>query len=303
MSFIELKNISKGYGSGQSRTEVLDNINLTVEQGEFVAIVGYSGSGKTTLMSLIAGLIEPDEGYVIVNGERVQGPSAKRGLVFQNYSLLPWLNVESNVGMAVDQVYASDDSRTRLNRVHESVGMVNLTPALMKKPSELSGGMRQRTSVARTLSMRPDVLLLDEPLSALDALTRSVIQDQILDIRSELGQTIILITNDVDEGLYMADRIIPLSIGPKSTFGPEVKVDIERPRDRAGLNHDDRFKRMRNQIIEYLLQQKEEEFAVLGGQQVDLPDVKPLDLTKKESHTFGWKRQVAGLMDARSTFN
>jgi len=293
MSFIELKNVSKGYG----------DINLTVEQGEFVAIVGYSGSGKTTLMSLIAGLIQPDEGSVVVNGEEVQGPSAKRGLVFQNYSLLPWLNVESNVGMAVDQVYGADNSKTRKNRVHESVEMVNLTPALMKKPAELSGGMRQRTSVARTLSMRPDVLLLDEPLSALDALTRSVIQDQILDIRNELGQTIILITNDVDEGLYMADRIIPLSIGPKSTFGPEVRVDIERPRDRAGLNHDDRFKSMRNQIIDYLLQQKAEEFAALGSQQVELPDVKPLDLTKKESHTFGWKKQVATLMDSRATFN
>ncbi len=183
MSFIELKNVCKGYGSGQSRTEVLKDINLTVEQGEFVAIVGYSGSGKTTLMSLIAGLIQPDSGTVTVDGERVEGPSAKRGLVFQNYSLLPWLNVESNVGVAVDQVYRREPVKKRVERIRDSIEMVNLLPALIKKPAELSGGMRQRTSVARTLSMRPDVLLLDEPLSALDALTRSVIQDQILDIR------------------------------------------------------------------------------------------------------------------------
>ncbi|MEM6821407.1 MAG: ABC transporter ATP-binding protein [Verrucomicrobiota bacterium] len=295
MSYIELNNVYKGYGSGASRTEVLSNINLSVEKGEFVAIVGYSGSGKTTLMSLLAGLIEADSGSVIVDGEYVTGPDPKRGLVFQNYSLLPWLDVEANVGMAVNQVYASESNSDRHKRIHDAVEMVNLTPALAKKPKELSGGMRQRTSVARTLSMLPEVLLLDEPLSALDALTRSVIQDQILNIWRELKQTIILITNDVDEGLYMADRIIPLSLGPGATFGPEVKIDIERPRDRAGLNHDERFKEMRNDVISYLLKQKEDDFASGNEKLAELPNVKPLDLNTKVSHSYGWKKHLRNL--------
>lgn len=281
-SYLELSQVSKGYGSGASRTEVLHDINLKVRKGEFVAIVGYSGTGKTTLMSLLAGLVAPDFGVVLHKEKEVTGPSPERGLVFQNYSLLPWLTVEENVALSVNQLYGNESAAQRNQRVHDAVAMVNLTPALHKKPSELSGGMRQRTSVARTLAMNPEVLLLDEPLSALDALTRSVIQDQILEIRDKLHQTIILITNDVDEGLYMADRIIPLSMGPAATFGPEVVVDMERPRSRADLNHDDRFKHKRREIIEYLLEQKSAGAAGKSAP-VSLPSVKPADLSRS-----GW---------------
>ncbi len=293
-SFLEISNVSKGFGSGSSRAEVLRNINLKVKRGEFIAIVGYSGSGKTTLMSLLAGLLDPDTGGVIHDGREVDGPSPKRGLVFQNYSLLPWLTVEENVAISVDRLYADETRQKRRQRVRDAVEMVNLTPALLKRPGELSGGMRQRTSVARTLAMNPEVLLLDEPLSALDALTRSVIQDQILDIRENLQQTIILITNDVDEGLYMADRIIPLSMGPGATFGPEVVVDIERPRDRAALNHDERFKRKRRQIIEYLLEQKAGETRE-GREPVKLPSAKPRDFTRSGT---GWLGRLLGLGEA-----
>jgi nitrate/nitrite transport system ATP-binding protein len=278
-----MSQVSKSYGSGTSRTTVLRNISLKIAKGEFVAIVGYSGSGKTTLMSLLAGLVTPDEGGVIFQGREVTGPDPSRGLVFQNYSILPWLTVEENVALSVNKLYGGESAAKRRQRIHEAVAMVNLTPALHKKPGELSGGMRQRTSVARTLAMNPEVLLLDEPLSALDALTRSVIQDQILEICEKLHQTIILITNDVDEGLYMADRIIPLSIGPGATLGPEVVVDIERPRNRAALNHDQRFKAMRKQIIDYLLEQKQTEIATLGSAPVALPSVKPVDLTHSGS--------------------
>ncbi len=292
MSYLQLENVSKGYGTGERRTEVLRDMNLTVEKGEFIAIVGFSGTGKTTLMSLIAGLLEPDTGGIIFDGKEVSGTSSDRGLVFQNYSLLPWLTVEENVSLAVDQLYASESKAKRRERVLEAVEMVNLTPALAKKPSELSGGMRQRTSVARTLSTNPSLLLLDEPLSALDALTRSVIQDQILEIREKLHQTIILITNDVDEGLYMADRIIPLSVGPNATFGPEVVVDIERPRDRKALNHDERYKAKRHQIIQYLLGQKGENAGQSDKAPVSLPDAKPQDLS---DNGWSWfrKKQAA----------
>jgi nitrate/nitrite transport system ATP-binding protein len=286
-SFLELSQVSKGYGSGAARTEVLRDVTLKVAKGEFVAILGYSGSGKTTLMSLLAGLIRPDLGAVLHNDKEVDGPSPARGLVFQNYSLLPWLTVEQNVALSVDQLYAKESAAQRRQRVLDAVEMVNLTPALHKKPGELSGGMRQRTSVARTLAMNPEVLLLDEPLSALDALTRSVLQDQILEIRERLHQTIVLITNDVDEGLYMADRIIPLSMGPGATFGPEVIVDLPRPRSRAALNHDERFKQMRRTIIEYLIEQKRAGDAISTAPDAVLPAVKPADLSRSGAGIFG----------------
>lgn len=286
MSYLELSRVCKSYGSGDARTEVLRDINLKVEKGEFVAIVGYSGSGKTTLMSLLAGLIEPDSGGVIHNDREVAGPSPSRGLVFQNYSLLPWLTVRENVALSVNTLYAKEPAKRRAARVAEAVEMVNLTPALDKKPSELSGGMRQRTSVARTLAMNPEVLLLDEPLSALDALTRGVIQDQILEIRERLHQTIILITNDVDEGLYMADRIIPLSMGPGATFGPELVIDIPRPRNRAALNHDERFKTMRKQIIAYLLDQRDRAETREETAAIELPDIRPADLSRPGAGLF-----------------
>ena len=286
MAYIELKNVCKGYGSGESRAEVLDDINLEIEEGEFVAIVGFSGTGKTTLMNLLAGLEMPDRGEIKVAGETVDGPSADRGLVFQNYSLLPWLTTSGNVALAVNEVYSKESKAERQARVAEALEMVNLTPAAGKRPAELSGGMRQRNSVARTLSMRPKVLLLDEPLSALDALTRSVIQDQILDIWKSAGQTIILITNDVDEGLYMADRIIPLSIGPGASLGAETHVDLPRPRDRRTLGADLEAARMRTEIITYLLAQKELENSNSEAVPVSLPNIRPMDISMARPTKF-----------------
>jgi nitrate/nitrite transport system ATP-binding protein len=286
MTYLELSGVHKSYGAGNSRTEVLRDISLKVEKGEFIAILGYSGCGKTTLMSLLAGLIMPDTGGVIHKGREVSGPSPERGLVFQNYSLLPWLTVEQNVALAVNQLYPGEPARKRKARVADALSMVNLSAALHKKPGELSGGMRQRTSVARTLAMNPEILLLDEPLSALDALTRSVIQDQILEIRDRLQQTIILVTNDVDEALYMADRILPLSIGPGATFGPEVIVDIPRPRSRSALNQDDRFKSKRKQIIEYLLEQRSLTDTTGDIDSVELPPARPADLSPSAGNIF-----------------
>lgn len=279
MAYIKLSHVSKSYGSGTAQTDVLEDINLEVRKGEFVAIVGYSGVGKTTLISLIAGLIEPSSGTVTVDGQAVEGPSPQRGVVFQNYSLLPWLTVKDNVALAVDEVYQEDSKQSRGTRVLDAVDMVNLTPALGKRPGELSGGMRQRTSVARTLATNPDVLLLDEPLSALDALTRSVIQDQILEIWKEHNQTIVLITNDVDEALYMADRVIPLSIGPKATLGPEVLVDAERPRDRRSITTDPTMRRRRTEIIQYLLGEKDKERRQSKHDPVSLPNISPIDIS------------------------
>ncbi|MGC4032363.1 MAG: ABC transporter ATP-binding protein [Tepidisphaeraceae bacterium] len=253
MSLLELKNVTKGYGKGAGRADVLRDVSLSVEDGEFVAIVGYSGTGKTTLISLIAGLIAPDAGQVMAMGKPVTAPGPERGVVFQNYSLLPWLSVYDNVHLAVAQVFTKESADRQHERTMNAIAKVNLTPAVNKKPSELSGGMRQRVSVARALAMNPRVLLLDEPLSALDALTRAQIQDEIVRIWKSRRKTVVLITNDVDEGILMADRIIPLSVGPGANLGPSFDVDIPRPRDRRAIQHDPKFRHLKAQVVEWLL--------------------------------------------------
>jgi len=261
MPILELINVCKGYGPASDRTEVLSNINLSIEEGEFVALVGFSGTGKTTLINLLAGLETPDSGQVLFQGKPVTGPEPKRGVIFQNYSLLPWLTVAGNVQLAVDQIYPEKSKAERRALVETYVEMVNLTPALTKRPAELSGGMRQRVSVARALSADPEILLMDEPLSALDALTRSVLQDQMLSIWEEQKKTMVLITNSVDEGIIMADRIIPFNLESPAGLGPEFKVALARPRDRKSMNRNDLYKRLRNDIIHFLNDEKKQKRA------------------------------------------
>lgn len=272
--YLELKNLSKSYGNGSHVTPVLQNINLQIKEGEFVAIVGFSGSGKTTLISLLAGLIQPDQGAVLRNGEPINGPGPDRGVVFQSYSLMPWMTVRENVALAVDQALKGKSKAERAAQVEKYVDMVNLTAAMDKRPGELSGGMRQRVSVARALAGSPDILLLDEPLSALDALTRAKLQDEIIRIWSQEKKTVILITNDVDEGIIMADRIIPLNPGIGATFGPEFVVDLARPRDRAGMNHSAEFKKIRKEVTEYLMEVGAKN-TLGGGKVINLPLAKP----------------------------
>jgi nitrate/nitrite transport system ATP-binding protein len=252
MAFLELRSVSKGFGPANKRTEVLHDINLRIEEGEFVAIVGRSGAGKTTLVSLAAGLSRPDRGIVTLRGKEVTSPGPDRAVVFQNYSLLPWLTVIENVKLAVDQVYSSWPDKKRLEWAERYVSLVNLAPARDKRPRELSGGMRQRVSVARALAMNPEVLLLDEPLGALDALTRATLQVELERIWRHDRKTVLLITNDVDEGLLLADRIIVMTAGPRATLGAEFEVDVERPRTHHSLNHDPRMFELRREICEFL---------------------------------------------------
>jgi nitrate/nitrite transport system ATP-binding protein len=272
---IELDQVCKSYGSGEARTPVLSNINLKIREGEFVAIVGFSGSGKTTLISTIAGLIQADSGSVLKGGIPIREPGPDRGVVFQSYSLMPWLTVYGNVALSVDQAFKHWPASKRKAHIEKYIEMVNLTPALQKRPAELSGGMRQRVSVARALAASPDILLLDEPLSALDALTRSKLQDEILRIWSQEQKTVILITNDVDEGIIMADRIIPLNPVPNATLGPDFHVDLPRPRDRTALNHDPEFKKLRSQVTSYLIEVGVEKASSTDSDHIVLPDVRP----------------------------
>ncbi|MER0236690.1 nitrate ABC transporter ATP-binding protein [Fulvimarina sp. MAC8] len=278
---IEMKSVAKHYGDGKDRNDILKDVDLTVREGEFVAIVGFSGSGKTTLISLLAGLIEPDAGEVLMRGAPVKGPGPERGLVFQSYSLMPWLSVRGNVALAVDTVFAKEPKAARAARVDKYIEMVGLSHATDRKPAELSGGMRQRVSVARALAMSPEILLLDEPLSALDALTRAKLQDEFAEISQVEKKTIVLITNDVDEAILLADRIIPLDPGPNATLGPSFDVTLARPRDRAAMNANDDFKRLRRDVTNYLMQ-KGESASEAAGDAVALPNVIPVDLASKK---------------------
>ena len=276
MAYLELNNISKSYGIGENATEVLTDINLHINEGEFVAIVGFSGSGKTTLVNLINGLLEPSKGEVLYKGRPVMGTSHERGVIFQNYSLLPWLTVYQNVALAVNEVYPKETKSFKDERVKSYVDMVGLTPAINKRPKELSGGMKQRVAVARTLAMDPEMIIMDEPLGALDALTRGNLQDEILNIWNKNKRTALLITNDVDEGIYMADRKIPLRPGPNATLGPEFIINIDRPRDKTALNDNEEFKKTRNNIIEYLMDIGAER-SENSDMDFELPDLEPKD--------------------------
>ena len=271
LPLIELKNVCKSYGE----TSILKNLNLSVKEGEFIAIVGFSGSGKTTLISTIAGLIQADSGEVLKQGVAITSPGPDRGVVFQNYSLMPWLTVYENVALAVDAIFTDWTAAARKEHTEKYIRMVNLGAAMSKKPAELSGGMRQRVNVARALAASPDILLLDEPLSALDALTRGNLQDEILHIWEQEKKTVILITNDVDEAIYMADRVIALNPGPDATFGPDFTVNIERPRDRTALNQNDSFKKLRAEITQYLMATGIGKNQAVGIDKVSLPEVQP----------------------------
>jgi len=290
MAFLELERVSKAYRSNGVITPVLRDINLSVENGEFVAIVGYSGSGKTTLISLIGGLIRPDTGTVTLDGARISGPGPDRGIVFQNYSLLPWLTAYENVYLAVDQVFPKWSLDKKKAHTEKYIGMVNLLPAREKRPAELSGGMRQRVSVARALASDPRILLLDEPLSALDALTRATLQGEIAKIWDQDKKTVVLITNDVDEGLLLADRIIPLTHGPDATLGPAVPVDLPRPRDRKTINHDPRFKQTRHQVMDFLLGVGVQHRKTVT-RKLHLPEIEPEDLSYGKPSPFSLFRR------------
>ena len=251
MAILELSNVSKSFGDGATRTDVLKDINLKVKEGEFLVLLGFSGTGKTTLINLLAGLDTPSKGSVTFRGTPITGPGPERGVIFQSYSLMPWLTVNGNVGLAVDTVYPKLSKAERAEKVAHYVNMVGLSHAAARRPAELAGGMRQRVNVARALAMNPEVLLLDEPLSALDALTRANLADEIEAIWEGDKKTCVLITNDVDEAIVLADRIIALT--PEGTLGEEFKVSIPRPRERSEMNHHDGFKALRGQITTYLM--------------------------------------------------
>ncbi|MBH1974665.1 MAG: ABC transporter ATP-binding protein, partial [Rhodobacteraceae bacterium] len=263
-------------------------LSLCVEEGEFLAILGFSGSGKTTLINLIAGLILPDRGRVSFKGAPVTGPGPERGLVFQSYALMPWLTVAGNIGLAVDAV-SKGSKAERAALVQKYIQMVGLSHASERRPAELSGGMRQRVAVARALAMQPEMLLMDEPLSALDALTRGNVASEIEAIWAADKRTVVLITNDVDEALVLADRI--LCLNPDGTLGAAFPVTLPRPRDHSVMNENAAFKALRADVTAYLMD---------VGIKSKLPETRNLPaLTPRHALPRAYSAAAASPVDAR----
>jgi ABC-type nitrate/sulfonate/bicarbonate transport system ATPase subunit len=254
LAFVEVRNVSKSFTSAGKVREVLSGVHLTVEEGEFVSIVGSTGSGKSTLMAILAGLQTPDSGSVTVGGQGVRGIHRDAAVVFQNYSLLPWFSALENVRLAIQAAFPDWPRARQVDQATRYLETVGLGKALQKRPGQLSGGMRQRVAIARAFATEPRLLFLDEPFSALDALTRSNLQQILVQMCSEAGKsaTAIMITNNLDEALLLSDHIVPMTKGPRSKLGTPIPVKLPRPRTDAQLLHDPLAVRTRAEVVERL---------------------------------------------------
>ena len=251
--FLEIENIVKTYTNPNGgEMVVLDGVNLTVGEDEYISVIGHSGCGKSTLLKMVAGLEKPTSGSVRLDGKEVRKPGAERMMVFQHYGLLPWLTVRENIRLAVDEVLKKANRAEKISIVNEHLAMVNLTAAADKYPDEISGGMKQRVGIARALATRPKMLLMDEPFGALDALTRGKLQKQVLDIWETQRQAVMMITHDVDEAIYMSDRIVMMTNGPTANIGEILQVPFSHPRDRHELRESKEYYELRNHALDFL---------------------------------------------------
>lgn len=251
--YLKLDLICKSFIRGSTETEVLKDVTLGIEKGQFVSIIGHSGCGKTTLLNIVAGLLPVTTGGVLLENREVNDPGPDRAVVFQNHSLLPWLTVYGNVKLAVDKVFAGVKSRAeRHDWVMHNLDLVQMAHAADKRPAEISGGMKQRVGLARALAMEPKVLLLDEPFGALDALTRAHLQDSVMGIHGKLGNTVLMITHDVDEAVLLSDRIVMMTNGPAARIGEILDVPLPRPRKRLAVAGDATYLKCRQRVLEFL---------------------------------------------------
>jgi nitrate/nitrite transport system ATP-binding protein len=250
--YLSISSVNKSFSRGAVTSEVLCGVNLDVHKGQYVSLIGHSGCGKSTLLNIIAGLTPSSSGGVLLEGQYVSKPGSDRAVVFQNHSLLPWLTVYENVKLAVDKVWRAESSKQRQNRIIAALSMVHMMQAKDKRPSEISGGMKQRVGIARALAMEPKVLLLDEPFGALDALTRAHLQDQVMQIQQEQKNTVIMITHDVDEAVLLSDHIVMLTNGPAATIGEILDVKLPRPRRRLELVTNPIYIHAREAVLKFL---------------------------------------------------
>jgi nitrate ABC transporter ATP-binding subunit len=251
-AFVEIDHVSKIYDTPKGSYTVLDDVSLSVNEGEFICVIGHSGCGKTTMLNMVSGFSQPSMGEVRVAGKRVEEPGPDRMVVFQNYCLLPWKTVFENVYLAVNAVHPDKSKSDKTEIVHKYLAMVGLEEAANKKPGQISGGMKQRVSIARALSISPNVLVLDEPFGALDAITKEELQEELLQIWTANRATIMMITHDIDEALFLADRIVMMTNGPHANIGEIMEVPFDRPRNRARIMEDPRYYTLRNQALDFL---------------------------------------------------
>jgi nitrate/nitrite transport system ATP-binding protein len=253
MAYLQIDRVGITFSRGGAATEVLRDVSLKVARGEYVSIIGHSGCGKSTLLNIVAGLLRASTGGVLLEECEVNAPGPDRAVVFQNHSLLPWLTVRENVGLAVDKVFGGVKTRAeRREWIDYNLSLVRMNHAADKRPQEISGGMKQRVGIARALAMEPKILLLDEPFGALDALTRAHLQDQVMEIHARLGNTIMMITHDVDEAVLLSDRIVMMTNGPAATIGEILNVRLARPRRRLDLVDDHTYNHARAAVLEFL---------------------------------------------------
>ncbi len=251
-SFLALEGISVEFPTKNGKFLAVDNVNLSMKKGEFVSIIGHSGCGKSTLLNVVAGLVKPSKGVVFLNDKVVDEPGVDRAVVFQDHSLLPWLTVEENVKMAVEKTAKGKSKNEIKEWVLHNLELVQMSHAAQKRPSELSGGMKQRVGISRAIAMNPDVLLMDEPFGALDALTRASLQDVVMEIQSRLNNTVMMITHDVDEAVLLADRVIMMTNGPAARIGEDLFVDIPKPRNRLEVVETKKYSDARIAILHFL---------------------------------------------------
>jgi nitrate/nitrite transport system ATP-binding protein len=252
-AYLKLDRIDKSFKRGGTTSEVLRDVNLDIAKGEFVSVIGHSGCGKSTLLNIVAGLADTTKGVVFLDGQAVEEPGPDRAVVFQNHSLLPWLTVYDNVRLAVDKVFGGAKSKAeRHDWTMQQLELVHMGHAKDKRPGEISGGMKQRVGIARALAMQPKVLLMDEPFGALDALTRAHLQDSVMEIHARLGNTVMMVTHDVDEAVLLSDRIVMMTNGPAATIGEVLDVQLARPRKRLDLVNNQTYLSARAAVLEFL---------------------------------------------------
>ncbi len=254
---LELSQVGIEFPTPKGPFCALQNVNLKIHKGEFVSLIGHSGCGKSTVLNIVAGLYQATTGGVVLNGKEVDEPGPERAVVFQNHSLLPWLTAYQNVELAVKKVFGRQKSRAQIREwIEHNLSLVQMTHAMHKRPDEISGGMKQRVGIARALAMEPEVLLMDEPFGALDALTRAHLQDSLMEIQAELGNTVIMITHDVDEAVLLSDRVVMMTNGPAATIGEILDIDLPRPRQRLELADNSDYNHCRSAILRFLYEKQ-----------------------------------------------
>jgi nitrate/nitrite transport system ATP-binding protein len=274
---LELSAIGIEFPTPKGAFRALSNVNLKINKGEFISLIGHSGCGKSTVLNIIAGLHQATEGGAVLDGKEVNEPGPERAVVFQNHSLLPWLTAYENVELAVNQVFKNTMSKKEKREwIEHNLELVHMSHALHKRPDEISGGMKQRVGIARALSMQPQVLLMDEPFGALDALTRAHLQDSLMEIQSQLGNTVVMITHDVDEAVLLSDRIVMMTNGPAATVGEILDIDLPRPRNRIALADDPTYNHYRSAVLKFLYEKQRK-----------IEDIKPA------SQTIGIKKATS----------